>query len=480
MIIKNLREFELLKIFESLVKIDDSLVSAFSKINHPISKDIISSLSNDGYINTQVDMKDTESVMIGDSPDSVLIQKKGRELNFNDKIKIGRFVRKISDKYKPEEIEEFGIMFKTFFIGDSIKPIILKGENLRKSYLSENTLGTLGDFTENCMSFKHCQPYLDLYVKNPDKVSLAVIKNQDDKVVARALLWVTDSGITVMDKVYSVDKTFKKILQKWASDMGYYYRAKDDVKPYNATLFINNGNLVDMKFQITLNNYNLMAYPFLDTFCYMDEFGILYNYIPDKITYKELRSAQGLISSTVRYEWYIDQKADSVKKINQFMRDVANCDLYDINPDLTVVLKESINLIGKNLRRIPVTFSFINGDVNLSTNNLESLEGLPKDYIYGYLDVSNNPLRSLEHCPKIIRESFDVSDCHLENLIGGPIEVGGDYMLNNNELKTLEGLSKEIKGSLIIGTQKSNTDFNKIDIREFCDVYDDIVIYDKK
>ncbi len=476
--IRNLKEFELLQLFESLVQIDNSLIKVLSQIDHPISHDILSSLNQEGFLDTQTDMKDTESVMVSDSPDSLMYQRKGRDLNPFDKIKLGRFVRKISDEYKPEEIEDFTIRYKTFFIGKSITPIELKGEELRKSYLIENTLGEIGDFSENCMRHEYCQPFLDIYAKNPDKVSVAVVKSEGGLIAARALLWKTDFGDVVMDRIYSADKMFTTILQNWASEKGYYYRAKNDSQPHNAKLFVYNGSNVFEKFTVTLKKHKFPSYPFLDTFCYMDDDGTLYNYIPEEMSYKELRSAQGTFLS-VDYVWYIDQKADSVKKIKDFLKNVAQCEMFQINNDLTVDLKEDLTLIAKNLRRIPINFRFINGNVNLSTNNLESLEGLPKDYIYGYLDISNNPLRSLEYCPKIIQDSFDVSDCGLETLTHGPEEVGGDYAVNDNHLKNLNGLAKVIKGSLIVGKQKSNTDFNKINIRELSDIYDDIIIKGK-
>ena len=87
---------------------------------------------------------------------------------------------------------------------------------------------------------------------------------------------------------------------------------------------------------------------------------------------------------------------------------------------------------------------------------------------------------NLKNCPKIVIGHFDVSDCYLSSLEYGPIQVGSeriyaDYNVRNNELKSLEGLPETINSDLIIGKQKSNTDFTKIDISQYCDVQGEVV-----
>ena len=96
--IKTLLQFELYSILESLVTMDDSMIHILQKVNHPISDKILSMVDDKGQINTDEDMRDTSLIIVGDTPDSVIFQRQGRALNLNDKLKIGRLVKKI-DKY---------------------------------------------------------------------------------------------------------------------------------------------------------------------------------------------------------------------------------------------------------------------------------------------------------------------------------------------------------------------------------------------
>jgi hypothetical protein len=468
-----------MQLFESMVQMDDSMIKILQKVNHPVSDKILSLVDDEGMIQTKTDMKDTNLIMVGDTPDSVIYQREGRPLNLNDKIKIGRWVKKVDDEFQSDQIESFINAYKAVYIGKTIEPQIIKGEELRRSFLKDFMLAETGDFSDNCMRFDYCQPFLDIYAKNKDRISAAVIRDSDNKILARGILWLTDQNEIVMDRVYSVEPSWKNLLKNWAKEQGYYYRAKDDSKPMNATLFMYNGQMIEEKFSVSLENYNLRNYPFLDTFCYMDEEGTLYNYIPKEIAYKELRSAYGYVSTEVSYEWYIDKEAKTIEQIKQFM-EMGNCNYYDINDDLSVNINETFILPFKNIRKLPIRIKFMNGNLDLSNNNLETLAGLP-DIVYGNLNLSgNHRLVNLQGCPHTIRGHFDVSDCYLNTLEGGPKQVGSkaivaDYNVRDNELKDLKGLPQYITGDLIIGKQKSNTDFKKINIEEFCDVQGNIV-----
>jgi len=68
----------------------------------------------------------------------------------------------------------------------------LKGDDIVDFYIkTDNTLHT-------CMTGKGKSDYVKFYALNPDKVSL--ITTMDNK--ARALLWITDNGEKVLDKIY--------------------------------------------------------------------------------------------------------------------------------------------------------------------------------------------------------------------------------------------------------------------------------------
>ena len=116
-----------------------------------------------------------------------------------------------------------------------------------------------------------------------------MLVNENNKILSRALLWKTNDGSIVMDRVYAVDPGWKRVLHNWANEQGYYYRAKDDTKPFNSDIFIHNGTEIIKQFSITLKNYNFPTYPYVDTFFYLDTEGVLHNFAPQYKNYYELK-----------------------------------------------------------------------------------------------------------------------------------------------------------------------------------------------
>jgi hypothetical protein len=77
---------------------------------------------------------------------------------------------------------------------------LLRGEAIRQAYMEEGG-------PDSCMVGGE---YLDLYVRNPDRISLIKITDtwagvDDIDYVGRALLWECDDGTTVLDRVYPTD-----------------------------------------------------------------------------------------------------------------------------------------------------------------------------------------------------------------------------------------------------------------------------------
>lgn len=82
-----------------------------------------------------------------------------------------------------------------------------------------------------------------IYALNPKKVKLVVFAKK-----SRALLWTTDDGSIVLDRVYPTDGSYhSELLKKWAKEKGYLQYPS-----------------IDRKLSITLIHNNV--FPFLDTF----------------------------------------------------------------------------------------------------------------------------------------------------------------------------------------------------------------------
>ena len=128
-----------------------------------------------------------------------------------------------------------------------------------------------------------------------------------------------------------------------------------------------------------------------------------------------------------------------------------------------------------------------NGHVDVSSNRLTSLVGLPT-IVVGKLSIYNNPgLKTLAGCPELVRGDFEALWLPITNCIGGPKYVSGDLYLYDTEINSLEGFPKEVHGNVFLGntplgsilfptnggqTSKAHALYDKI--RKICNIYGDI------
>lgn len=210
-----------------------------------------------------------------------------------NKIKIGRFVRAIlksnNIEFTDKEIEDFVNKYKSeieIMNNQFLKFDIVSGNLIAKFYNLDNyfssTKGTLGN---SCMAGKP-DDYFDIYVANPERVRMVIMyddngeikdgKYKSDKIVARALLWNTDQGEVVMDRIYTNFDKDVELFKKFA-EMNKWWHKKNQNSESN---FISQmGNVSKTKdYTIKLSVWDLDEYPYLDTFSYLDmENGILAN-----------------------------------------------------------------------------------------------------------------------------------------------------------------------------------------------------------
>ena len=79
---------------------------------------------------------------------------------------------------------------------------------------------------------------------------------------------------------------------------------------------------------------------------------------------------------------------------------------YTINPDGSIDVDGSVNLSGRVLTELPLTFNKVSGYFNCGDNNLTTLKGSPR-WIGGYFYCSRNKLTSLEFSPDYVDGYFD-------------------------------------------------------------------------
>lgn len=108
----------------------------------------------------------------------------------------------------------------------------------------------------SCMTGCECEK-VELYSLNPNKVSLVLHEK------ARALLWTTDEGPIVLDRVYPAQCHSVNIIRSWAESKGYLVRSNPDrVVETGYIPEISSGQTLT----VTLKHRNI--FPYMDTFVY--------------------------------------------------------------------------------------------------------------------------------------------------------------------------------------------------------------------
>lgn len=197
-------------------------------------------------------------------------------------ISVGRFAVKILTaakvSYTAKEIEDFVNTFKAEYDATHSNAFrhfyLVSGEDIRKYYFETNyEMPRKGSIWNSCMRYDRCQLYLDIYVKNPDKVSMLVLLGTQDKVKGRALIWKLDSpsGVTFMDRIYTKNDNDINLFRMYAKENGWITKTTQ-------TNNITDINLPgDAHISVNLDNFEFDYYPYMDTLCYMTKDGVLNN-----------------------------------------------------------------------------------------------------------------------------------------------------------------------------------------------------------
>jgi hypothetical protein len=172
---------------------------------------------------------------------------------------IGKIIRRIitdfEDRFTFKDLESFVSLYKLESfkecgeLGDLIFEEV-SGEKIKWAYHEDNYYQGTGELGSSCMRYRYCQPYLDIYVANPDKISLAVLLKKD-RVAARCLIWNISESERWHDRIYAIDENTKIAMKsRLEAYHDCYNKGKDAFIPLKYTEF----------------DY----YPYMDTFKYLD------------------------------------------------------------------------------------------------------------------------------------------------------------------------------------------------------------------
>src|SRR5574344_1249734 len=131
-------------------------------------------------------------------------------------------------------------------------------------------------------------------------------------------------------------------------------------------------------------------------------------------------------------------------------------DKFDIKgttilPDNSVDVHGDVKLSNRlpNLSKLPINFNCVDGDFDISENELTSLEGSPTR-VGGSFFAHKNELNSLRGGPKEVKGSFVILHNNITSLQNAPTIVKDDYICSHNPLRTLEGINS-VQGYVFTG-----------------------------
>ena len=206
--------------------------------------------------------------------------------------KPGGFISKIFKNVSQKEVELFSNLYRAETSRPEFSWKIVKGEDIRTFYHYSNHVNDYGSLGVSCMRYDSCQATLDLYVKNPDQLSLLLMLNREGRVLGRALLWEFQKH-KIMDRIYSAnDEQLQYYFKNWAMENKFWSKSQQNW--YNSLQFDTPTGKKLLKLDIKVNTADHQLYPYLDTFKFFDpQRGTFSHYRPSGDKHFTLCSTDG-------------------------------------------------------------------------------------------------------------------------------------------------------------------------------------------
>lgn len=137
----------------------------------------------------------------------------------------------------------------------------------------------------------------------------------------------------------------------------------------------------------------------------------------------------------------------NIDDINRWLKK-HGVDSFHILEDNSVNVEGDVRLADKlsNLLKLPLKFNVVDGNFDISDNELVSLEGSPTK-VTGNFHCFKNEISSLKGSPKEVGGSFIVLKNNIASLKYSPSIVKEDFVCSHNPLQDLEGL-KTVHGAV--------------------------------
>lgn len=196
-------------------------------------------------------------------------------------MRIGKAIKKLS-KLCNVDLTDNQVKDIYAIIENSDKPLtveLVTGSDIPKYYSEQyhSRLEPLGTLGASCMRHDHMSSWFHIYKDNCE--GMLLLKDGMGGVVGRALIWESNCGTTIMDRIYSTEANYHYFFDyAIAHDIvrkryQSYQSPSDWIKP--------DGTEISRYYEISVSDClrdDYEYFPYMDTFYYYDEYnGILTN-----------------------------------------------------------------------------------------------------------------------------------------------------------------------------------------------------------
>ena len=147
-------------------------------------------------------------------------------------IKIGRFLNKIlklsNNAYSGQDIETFVNIYKTYMkkqVGDTEWGRV-HGSEMNKWYLYDHYVKGGGTLNRSCLRKKNRNKFVNFISNNTKACRLIILKNKENRLLGRALMWRLDNGRFFMDRIYTRFDEDINLFIELAIERGWLYKSK--------------------------------------------------------------------------------------------------------------------------------------------------------------------------------------------------------------------------------------------------------------
>lgn len=173
--------------------------------------------------------------------------------------------------FKDSDFEAFSNQYKSSF-ADGYTFEILPNDRISEVY---DMPRCGGDSSLNSSCMNGDGDYLGIY-DDCESLRIVVLKDEDGRLAARALLWKINDEITFMDRFYVAHDYMYEMMRDFAEKNGFYYKVHYKTYDYQTRIMCPDGQQRNFEWTIrTCTDYD--EYPYIDTFRYGGD-GYLNNY----------------------------------------------------------------------------------------------------------------------------------------------------------------------------------------------------------